>query len=589
MTGKKTTPNHEYSEEAAIFAARLLKINQFWQKWDISSSDEKTIDDLCTSLIQILPEVIAEPGDTNIRIKLGDQTYSNKGFKKSNYSLVAEIKQGTQRFGQIEFHYQNALISEKNTEVQSSDQNLLDNLAERLALACRFVEKNADIEELKQEALQAYDRTIEAWSAALDTQDKEASGHTKRVTDLALSLAEEMGFSGEDLNNIRRGALLHDIGKISIPDEIILKPGKLTDDEFEIVKKHPIFAQKWLSQIELLKPALQIPYYHHERWDGSGYPQGLAKEEIPVIARMFAVVDVWDALISDRPFRNAMTKDAALDLIVSEAGKQFDPEVVEVFLRVLSENNYLDTTHPLRIQAFGQARVWVQNRRVTSKQWQVANARDLFFLFLAHSDPLSKEQVGLKMWPDLSTEDLDVRFKNTLYRLRRAVGNEVILLDDDGYRFNKMIDYFYDVETFETSYEKAQSAEEPIEKLNFLIKAIRNYHGDYLPDVDTFWVMTDREHYRLTYVNALLQIADLYYEQGDLQSALNYADKVLSVDPVTEEAHRLAMEIYASFGNQAGVIRQYEACCQALDFNFGVGPSDQTQELYENLVNAKEA
>ncbi len=589
MTSKKTSPKSEISGEAAEFAARLAKVNQFWQTWDISSIDEKTLNDLCTALIEFLPEVMTEPGDTNVRIKLGDQTYNDKGFKKSVFCLIAEIKQDIQIFGQLEFHYQNEISESDKSGTQSSDHVLMDNLAERLALAYRFVEKNTEIEELKQEALQAYDRTIEAWSAALDTQDKEASGHTKRVTELALSLAEEMGFSGEDLTNIRRGALLHDIGKISIPDEIILKPGKLTEDEFNIVKKHPIFTQKWLSQIELLKPALQIPYYHHERWDGSGYPQGLAKEEIPVIARMFAVVDVWDALISDRPFRNAMTKDEALDLIVSEAGKQFDPDVVEVFLRVLSENNYLDTTHPLRIQAFAQARVWVQNKRITSKHWQVSNARNLFFLFLAHSDPLSKEQVGLKMWPDLSTEDLDVRFKNTLYRLRRAVGNEVILLDDDGYRFNKMIDYFYDVETFETSYEKAQSAEAPSEKLNFLIKAIRNYHGDYLPDVDTFWVMTDREHYRLTYVNALLEIACLYFDQNDLQSSLNYADKVLSVDPVTEEAHRLAMEIYASFGNQAGVIRQYEACCQALDFNFGVGPSDQTQELYEKLVNAKEA
>lgn len=578
----KTKEKQELQNIQMNYETNLMKVKEYWNSLDLLSMDEDRLNYLCQDLLTLIPDVMTNSVKLQPKISLNEQVFCHKNFRESEPFIKAEIKQGKQNFGEIEVHYK---ANPDNDSSLTFDRLLLEDLAERLALTYCLVEKNKDVEQFKEEALQAYDRTIEAWSAALDTQDKEASGHTKRVTDLALAMAEELDFKGEALDNVRRGALLHDIGKISIPDEIIRKPGKLTEDEFQIVKKHPIFAQKWLSQIDLLKPALQIPYYHHERWDGSGYPQGLAGEDIPLIARMFAVVDVWDALISDRPFRSAMTKEAALDLIVSESGKQFDPNIVELLLRVLAERDYLDTKYQIRIQSFGQARVWVQNRRITSKDWQVANARDLFFLFLAHHESLTKEQVGLHMWPDLSTDELDVRFKNTLYRLRRAVGNEVILLGDDGYRFNKMLDYFYDVETFETSYHKAQEVEDENEKLNFLLKAVRNYHGDYLPDVDTIWVMTDREHYRLTYINALQQIADIYFQAGDLQSSLNYADKVLAADPVSEDAHRLAMEIYASLGNRAGIIRQYEACCEALEYHFGFEPSEKTRDLYQKLVS----
>lgn len=180
----------------------------------------------------------------------------------------------------------------------------------------------------------AYDATIQGWSQALELRDKETEGHTQRVTDLALNLAREAGIPETEMDHIRRGALLHDIGKMGIPDAILLKPASLTDEEWKIMRLHPVYAHEMLSEITYLRPALDIPHYHHERWDGSGYPEGLKGEQIPLSARIFAVVDVWDALTSDRPYRPAWTPEEALAHIKNQAGKHFDPGVVEVFLKL---------------------------------------------------------------------------------------------------------------------------------------------------------------------------------------------------------------------------------------------------------------
>ena len=185
------------------------------------------------------------------------------------------------------------------------------------------------------ELVQSYDTTIEGWSRALDLRDKETEGHTQRVTEIALHLAREMGIAEEDLKHVRRGALLHDIGKMGVPDAILLKPGPLTDEEWVIMRKHPTFAYEMLSPIAYLQLALDIPYSHHEKWDGTGYPRGLKGEQIPLAARIFAIVDVWDALRSDRPYRPAWTADQARENIVAGIGKHFDPEVVRAFLKMI--------------------------------------------------------------------------------------------------------------------------------------------------------------------------------------------------------------------------------------------------------------
>jgi putative nucleotidyltransferase with HDIG domain len=184
----------------------------------------------------------------------------------------------------------------------------------------------------KNELSIAYDETIEGWSRALDLRDKETEGHTQRVTETTIKLARLFGLNEEEIIQVRRGALLHDIGKMGVPDGILLKPGPLTDDEWVIMRQHPQFAFDMLSPIYYLKSALDIPYCHREKWDGSGYPRGLEGEEIPLEARIFAVVDVWDALTSDRPYRPAWPEKKVLEHIQSQTGTHFDPQVVEVCL-----------------------------------------------------------------------------------------------------------------------------------------------------------------------------------------------------------------------------------------------------------------
>jgi putative nucleotidyltransferase with HDIG domain len=211
----------------------------------------------------------------------------------------------------------------------------LDSLAGQAAIA---VESAALFDGLQRRNIDlslAYETTLEGWSRALDLRDKETEGHTQRVTQLTLRLAREMKMSDEELVHARRGALLHDIGKMGVPDSILHKPGALTDEEWEVMRKHPTYAFELLAPIAFLKPAVDIPYCHHEKWDGSGYPRGLRAEQIPLAARIFAVVDVWDALISDRPYRKAWRKARALKYIREQTGLHFDPQVVEVFLNII--------------------------------------------------------------------------------------------------------------------------------------------------------------------------------------------------------------------------------------------------------------
>ncbi len=191
------------------------------------------------------------------------------------------------------------------------------------------------IQTLNAELLIAYDETLEGWARALDLRDKNTEDHSVRVMDLTMDLARAMGISELDMIHIRRGALLHDIGKMGVPDAILLKPGPLTKEEWQVMRKHPVFAYDLLSNIPFLRPALDIPFYHHEKWDGSGYPRGLSGEQIPLAARIFSIVDVWDALGSDRPYRKKWTKGKILEYIRKEAGIRFDPEIVRLFLKTI--------------------------------------------------------------------------------------------------------------------------------------------------------------------------------------------------------------------------------------------------------------
>ena len=192
-------------------------------------------------------------------------------------------------------------------------------------------------EGLHEELLMAYNYTLDGWARALELRDKETKGHSNRVTQLAVNLGREMNLPEEDLKNIRFGSQLHDIGKMVIPDEILHKPGPLTDEEREVMKKHPIYAYEILKDIKFLEKALAIPRYHHEKWDGTGYPEGLKDIDIPLFARIFCVVDVFDAVTSNRPYNAAWPKEKAANYLRSEKGKHFDPEIVEVFLSKVTQ------------------------------------------------------------------------------------------------------------------------------------------------------------------------------------------------------------------------------------------------------------
>ena len=169
----------------------------------------------------------------------------------------------------------------------------------------------------------------------MDLRDRETEGHTQRVTQLTLKLAEAAGMNQEELVHIRRGALLHDMGKLGIPDAVLHKPAKLTDEEWVLMRQHPQLAYDMLHPIDYLHPALDIPYCHHEKWDGSGYPRGLKGEQIPLVARLFAIVDVWDALTSDRPYRPAWQKEETLKYIKEQSDKHFDPRAVDLFFQIV--------------------------------------------------------------------------------------------------------------------------------------------------------------------------------------------------------------------------------------------------------------
>ena len=208
----------------------------------------------------------------------------------------------------------------------------LETLAGQSAIALNLAELFDSLERVNMELFMAYDETIEGWSHALDLRDKETEGHTRRVTEMAVRLAEAMGVSESEIINIRRGALLHDIGKMGVPDSILLKPDKLTEEEWKIMRQHPQLAYDMLSPIMYLRSALDIPYCHHEKWDGTGYPRGLKGEDIPLAARIFAVVDIWDALLSDRPYLTSWPHEKVMDYIQSLSGTHLDPRVVDTFL-----------------------------------------------------------------------------------------------------------------------------------------------------------------------------------------------------------------------------------------------------------------
>jgi HD-GYP domain-containing protein (c-di-GMP phosphodiesterase class II) len=222
-------------------------------------------------------------------------------------------------------------------EVDADWLTFLETLSGQAAIAIDNATLFDDLQKSNTELMLAYDATLEGWAKALELRDRKTEKQTQRVIDMTIRLAQMIGVKDEQLQHIRRGALLHDIGKMGIPDSILLKPEPLSPDEWEIMRQHPVYAYELLAPINYLRPALNIPYCHHEKWDGSGYPRGLKGDEIPLPARIFAVTDVWDALTSDRPYRPAWTTQEAFAYIAEQTGKLFDPDITEAFFMLIQE------------------------------------------------------------------------------------------------------------------------------------------------------------------------------------------------------------------------------------------------------------
>ena len=257
-------------------------------------------------------------------------------FRKENFLVYwgTPLMAKGQVLGVLEMFHRSSL------EPDADWRNFLSMIAGQAAIAIDSAMMFNELQRSNVELSMAYDATIEGLSRTLDLRDKETKEHTFRVADMTMKLAARLKVNEPDLIHIRRGAILHDIGKLAIPDQILFKPGPLADDEWQIMRRHPDIAVELLSPVSYLEPALAIPHWHHEKWDGSGYPDGLRREDIPFAARMFAVVDVYDALTSDRPYRAAWPNGDAIQYIQNQSGTHFDPNIVPEFLQMVNRSGY---------------------------------------------------------------------------------------------------------------------------------------------------------------------------------------------------------------------------------------------------------
>lgn len=255
-------------------------------------------------------------------------SFSREAF--AEYYAVPLLAKG-RVLGVLEIFHRSAI----NADADWLD--FLEMLGGQAAIAIDSAMLFHNVERSNAELMLAYDATIEGWSRALDLRDRDSEGHTQRVSELTVRLARRMGIDETSVIHMRRGAILHDIGKMSIPDHILFKAGPLDESEWQIMRQHPSTAAQLLTPIPYLSPALSIPHYHHEKWDGNGYPVGLRGDEIPLPARLFAIIDVYDALTSDRPYRKAWPRQEAINYIRAESGKHFDPHLTEIFLSLIAQ------------------------------------------------------------------------------------------------------------------------------------------------------------------------------------------------------------------------------------------------------------
>ncbi|MDQ7030637.1 MAG: HD domain-containing protein [Ardenticatenia bacterium] len=286
---------------------------------------------------------IIEEGHVVILKQLGDEelliTRRGPGAIVGEMALIEEaVRSATVR---AETHVRALRISREGFErmLAASSQVALDLIREisrRLRdtdrqMITTLLQKNRELRQAKELLRKSYDATLVALSKALDLRDRETEGHSVRVATLAVEIGTALGLDQGQLEHLWRGGLLHDIGKIGVPDTILQKPAPLSPQEWEIMKQHPVWGARILKSVDFLVEAIPVVRYHHEAWDGSGYPEGLRRQEIPLLARIFMVADTYDAVTSDRPYRSRRSPEEALAVIREERGRRFDPEIVNVF------------------------------------------------------------------------------------------------------------------------------------------------------------------------------------------------------------------------------------------------------------------
>ena len=321
-------------DELQVSAADILVLNWMTQTFEYAAGEGFRTHALRHTNIRLGEGYAGKAARTRQRLCIDDLDRDNGGFGRSpvfdqegfhSYCAIPLVSKG-QVQGVLELFNRGPLD-------RSEDWlEFTEALAGQAVIAIENSTLFHDLVRSNEDLLYAYDETIEGWSLALELRDVETQGHTCRVTEMTLRLAREIGYPADQQVHIRRGALLHDIGKLAIPDAVLLKPSSLTEEEWRVMRRHPEIARDMLNKIDYLRPALDIPFCHHEKWDGTGYPRQIAGKEIPLAARMFAIVDVFDALTSDRPYRAAWSRERALDHIHEQAGLHFEARIVDIFL-----------------------------------------------------------------------------------------------------------------------------------------------------------------------------------------------------------------------------------------------------------------
>jgi DNA-binding SARP family transcriptional activator/Flp pilus assembly protein TadD len=521
------------------------------------------------------------------------------------------------RYGPALMYYEQALNYWRKAENIAQQANLLNNLGVLHHLRGEYEQADSLLEEALECAHQSgYTRVQVAALASIGDlyADLDALDAALRAYDHAYDLAQHIDDCFLALYlNLAKAALAYSKGEFSQARDLLESAEqvvKQSNSDYELGLYQLGAGRLALAEGDLLEAIAHLEGASHRLDNGGQRLEGArvylflalaydaAKDKEAASDQLGQAFRLASDLESQHPMLVA-GREAKQLLAISRDDSMFGKQASQLLRRITQFEQEIPTLRrrlrrqavavpfaspQLDIQALGQARVAVDGKAVTNADWQGQAARDLLFCLLAHPDGLSKEGIGNAFWPDISPAQLKQRFKNAIYRLRQALGQDVVLFQDDRYRFNHRLDYAYDVEAFTSRLNDAQSMVAPAERAATYQEAIQLYTGPYLPEAEGEWVWWQRERLRRAHLEATLRLAELHLDAGRYAPALECCQQALAEDPCLEEAHRLAMRIHAAVGNQAAVVRQFERCRQTLLSEVKVNPSPLTISLYETLI-----